>query len=256
MLRRDRVGGALLGSALACFGAHDLLFAMGVIQAAPGPPWVPGAAWSSTAAGAGLLVGGVGLLLRWRAPWPALLVAIALVARVLVVHVPLVLVNVRAPGPWTSAGEILSIAGGALSLAAPAGGGARPWALTWARSRVVAPVLFAMPLFVFGAQHLMYGRFVATLVPAWIPARLFWAYFVGAAFLAAACAILARRAAGLASLLLGLMFLSWVLVVHLPRVVASPHFGNGWTSMFVALAMSGAALAAGSAVGPWPRARA
>jgi hypothetical protein len=36
------------------------------------------------------------------------------------------------------------------------------------------------------------------------------------------------------------MFLLWVLILHAPRVVGALHNGNEWTSMFVALAMSGA----------------
>ena len=42
--------------------------------------------------------------------------------------------------------------------------------------------------------------------------------------------------------LLGLMFFLWVVILHAPRVAASPHNGNEWTSAFVALAMSGSAL--------------
>jgi len=44
-------------------------------------------------------------------------------------------------------------------------------------------IFIAIALVVFGVQHFMYGVFVAGLVPAWMPGRLFWAYFVGAAFL-------------------------------------------------------------------------
>jgi uncharacterized membrane protein YphA (DoxX/SURF4 family) len=87
-------------------------------------------------------------------------------------------------------------------------------------------------------------------VPAWIPDRLFWAYFVGVAFVAAALCIAAQKAARLSAILLGLMFFLWVLIVHLPRVAAAPHNGNEWTSLFVALAMSGGALLiAGAAKG-------
>jgi hypothetical protein len=39
------------------------------------------------------------------------------------------------------------------------------------------------------------------------------------------------------------MFFSWVLILHAPRVWASPHNGNEWTSAFICLAMSGAAFA-------------
>ncbi len=87
----------------------------------------------------------------------------------------------------------------------------------------------------------MYGAFVATLIPAWMPGRLFWAYFVGVAFFAAALAIVSGKLAPLAATLLGAMFLLWVVMLHAPRVAAALHNANEWTSMFVALAMSGGA---------------
>jgi hypothetical protein len=34
-----------------------------------------------------------------------------------------------------------------------------------------------------------------------------------------------------------------MLIIHFPRVVTSPHNANEWTSAFIALAMSGSALA-------------
>jgi uncharacterized membrane protein len=88
-------------------------------------------------------------------------------------------------------------------------------------------------------QHFQYAKFVATIVPAWIPARLFWAYFVGVAFIAAALAIVTRKMARTASILLGTMFFIWVIILHVPRVAAQPRNGNEVTSLLVALAMSG-----------------
>jgi hypothetical protein len=36
------------------------------------------------------------------------------------------------------------------------------------------------------------------------------------------------------------MFFLWVVVLHAPRVCASLHNGDEWSSLFVALAMAGA----------------
>jgi uncharacterized membrane protein YphA (DoxX/SURF4 family) len=231
--------------AIASFGMHYLAFAAGVSAAAPGPPWFPGPHWMSWVAGAGLLVAGVSLLIDLRGEWAALLLGLALFLRVAIIHLPRVLVNVHDPGPWTSAGEMLSICGGTLVLV-----GALARSLDGSRlpnssntAAVAGQYLFALPLFIFGAQHLMYGQFVATLIPAWIPGHLFWAYFIGGAFIATALAILTRQLAALASSLLGLMLFLWVLILHSPRVAASPHNGNEWTSALVALAMCGSAWA-------------
>src|ERR1700734_3833213 len=48
---------------------------------------------------------------------------------------------------------------------------------------------FAIPLAVFGALHLSAARGLMQLVPAYMPWRLFWAYFVGCALLAASLSI-------------------------------------------------------------------
>jgi hypothetical protein len=37
------------------------------------------------------------------------------------------------------------------------------------------------------------------------------------------------------------MFFLWVAVVHIPRVVASPHTESEWTSCFIALAIGASA---------------
>ena len=49
----------------------------------------------------------------------------------------------------------------------------------------LACVFFAAPLAVFGAEHLTDAEDIVQLIPAWMPARLFWAYFVGVALIAA-----------------------------------------------------------------------
>ncbi|HUC52872.1 MAG TPA: hypothetical protein VMR90_02425 [Candidatus Cybelea sp.] len=98
-----------------------------------------------------------------------------------------------------------------------------------------------MSLVVFGVQHFIYGGFVATLVPAFMPGRLFWAYFVGVAFFAAAIGILTRMLARAAATMLGLMFFLFVVLLHIPRIIGKTSDGNEWTSGFVALAMCGGA---------------
>jgi hypothetical protein len=91
---------------------------------------------------------------------------------VLWVYVPKLVANPHDAGRWTSGAELLALCGAARVLAG---------AHTTIR---LGRFLFALPLLVFGIQHSMYARYVATLVPSWIPGHLFWAYFVGVAFIA------------------------------------------------------------------------
>ena len=67
--------------------------------------------------------------------------------------------------------------------------------------------LFALTLVIFGWQHFDVASFIATLIPAWMPARLFLAYFTGGAFIAAGVAIGANVQARLGAAWLGIMFL-------------------------------------------------
>jgi uncharacterized membrane protein len=108
-------------------------------------------------------------------------------------------------------------------------------------------IFIAVALVVFGVQHFIYAGFVAGLVPAWMPGRLFWAYFVGVAFFAAAAGILYQRLARPAASLLGVMFFLFVAMLHIPRIAMHSHDGNEWTSGFVALAMCGGAWVLASA---------
>jgi uncharacterized membrane protein len=108
-------------------------------------------------------------------------------------------------------------------------------------SKSLGRVFVAVSLLVFGVQHFIYGGFVATLVPAFMPGRLFWAYFVGVAFIAAAIGILTRMLARPAATMLGVMFFLFVVLLHIPRIIGNSRDGNEWTSGFVALAACGGA---------------
>ena len=108
------------------------------------------------------------------------------------------------------------------------------------KRQTLGRVFVTISLVVFGVQHFMYGGFVATLVPAFMPGRLFWAYFVGVAFVAAASGVHTRMLARPAATMLGVMFFLFVVLLHIPRIIGNSN-GNEWTSGFVALAMCGGA---------------
>jgi uncharacterized membrane protein len=108
---------------------------------------------------------------------------------------------------------------------------------------IISPgrIFIAVSLVVFAIQHFLYANFVATLVPGWMPGRLFWAYFVGVAFVAAAIGAVVPRMTRPAGILLGILFFLFVVTLHIPRIATHSRDGNEWTSGFVALAMCGGA---------------
>jgi hypothetical protein len=217
-------------------------FALQYLRILPiaGPPWYPVRGTLSIAAGILLLAAAAGLLFRDAAHLAALLLGAALFLRVLVFHLPQLLMHLRDANIWTGFAEMLAIAAGAWMLAAELPGTRSPFTLALATARYI----FAATLVIFGVLHFMYAFFISNLIPAWIPGRFFFANFVGLCFIAAALAITAGVRARLAAYLLAAMFLIWVAILHAPRVAAAPHNGNEWTSMCIALAMGASSLAA------------
>ena len=167
----------------------------------------------------------------------ALLVGILLFILFIYPHLATLLSDIHNPNPWTVTAEDLALASGAIIIS----GDAQNPALPLGKSALAhnGRILFAISLIVFAVQHFMYADFIATLVPAWIPFKLFWAYFIGVAFSLASISLLTNIKTRLASALLGFMFLFWVIFLHLPRVAAATHIEPEKTSMFIALAMCG-----------------
>lgn len=113
------------------------------------------------------------------------------------------------------------------------------------------PLFYAAPLAGFGTEHFTQAQGIASIVPAWIPWHLFWAYFVGACFIAAGFSLVTRIQARLAASLVGLTFFLFVMLMDAPAWSQQP--GN---RIFAAIALrelafSGGALAlAASLSGP------
>ena len=93
-------------------------------------------------------------------------------------------------------------------------------------------ISIAVPIAVFGADHLTSPQSIAKIVPAWMPGKLFWAYFVGIALVAAALSLIFRVRVRLSATLLGIMLLCFVAMIHIPNAIAAP--GNRFTWTIVA----------------------
>lgn len=84
----------------------------------------------------------------------------------------------------------------------------------------LGPLFLALPMAVFGADHFVFSKTVAAIVPSWIPGHMFWTYFVGIALIASALSIVTRQHSALAAFLLSAMLCSFVLLIHLPSLAA------------------------------------
>src|ERR1700722_12633304 len=82
---------------------------------------------------------------------------------------------------------------------------------THGRDRIMpfGRLFLAIPLAVFGTEHLTNTADIANIVPRWLPAHEFWVYLVGIALIAAALSIAVRVPSALAATLLGAMLFSF-----------------------------------------------
>ncbi len=207
------------------------------------PEALPDRAVLAYGVGSLLVVVGLCLALKTRVRLAALVLGGLLLVFALTSHLPTLLTNPANPAPWTPFFEFVGLAGGALVL----GGWFSPgnaYAVQMGPGQALirwGRCLFAGSLLVFAGLHFLFAEFIATLIPIWMPGRLFWAYFVGVAFVATAISLLLNRFVSVSGTLLGSMFLLWVVVLHIPRAVAKPHVEPEWTSLLIALAMGGVA---------------
>jgi uncharacterized membrane protein len=104
-------------------------------------------------------------------------------------------------------------------------------------------LFLAIPMAVFGTEHLTDTADIASIVPKWMPAHTFWAYLVGFALIAAALSITLKIQARLVATLLGAMFCCFVLMIHIPNIVASKGDRFLWAVGLRDIAFAGGAFA-------------
>src|SRR6266481_838936 len=208
----------------------------------PVPPWTHGEHIFSYLTGAILLVISVSLLINKEARLSATILGLLFMFCVVFLHAAKHFSEIVHDGSTrTRAFETFALGGAAFILAALVSKGSSIQLLASANPvlAVIGRYIYAFSMVIFGIQHFMYAQFIAFLIPKWMPAHLFLAYFTGTAFIAAGVAIAVHIFSRMASILLGIMFFLWVITLHTPRVIASPHNTDELVSLLVALAFSG-----------------
>jgi uncharacterized membrane protein len=202
----------------------------------PGFPWRHGLAYAS---GAVLLVGGIGLLFKSTAVRSALALSGYQLIWVLVLGAEVV------PHPnvvgWLTFGQGLLPAIGGYLLAVSLEG------VETERVKWIARMLFGLCCVFFGISHFKYPQATVNVMPPWIPAHLAFAYLTGGAHLAAGLGLLTGILSRLAATLEALMLASFVLLVHIPSVGASPapywapNAQSQWTEVLMVLLVAASA---------------
>lgn len=108
---------------------------------------------------------------------------------------------------------------------------------------LLAPLFYAAPLVAFGGQHFTLNKVIASLIPAWIPWHVFFAYFVGTCFIAAGLSMVTRVQTRVAASLVGLTFFLFVLLMDIPGWARNPHNRFAMALALRELSFSGGALA-------------
>lgn len=215
--------------ALALLGLGILGFVTGdfALNWQPVPSSIPGRTVLAYLTAALLTALGAGLLFdRYRYEF-ALATAVTFLVWALLLHGPGVVADPLNVLPWLGFTERLQVAAGALMLAQ--------------RNMLAARIAFGLCLPIFGLSHWAYPQFTADMIPGFIPAHLFLAYFTGGCHIAAGVAIVTNVLARVAAVLFAVMVSGFVLLLHLPRVIGDPGSRTEWTMIVIAMTMAGAA---------------
>ena len=121
---------------------------------------------------------------------------------------------------------------------------------------LLGPLFYAMPIAAFGAEHYTEAKGIASIVPAWIPWHLFWAYFVGGCLIAAAFSLVTGIQTRLAASLLALTFFLFVALMDAPGWMQQPRDRFVLALMLRELSFGAGPLALAASLSVQPRQRA
>lgn len=125
----------------------------------------------------------------------------------------------------------------------------------------LARVLFGLTCIFYGWSHFAYADYTASMVPAWLPGRLPFAYLTGAAHIAAGIGIVVGVLPRLSAALEATMMSLFGLLVWVPTFWAQPRPNwatppqNQWSELVVNLVLAAAAWTVAFSWSPGPRHR-
>ncbi len=190
---------------------------------------------------------GIGLFWRRIAAIAARVLLVYLVLKLLVFRVPDVVPAPAVLGSWYGFVETAVIVAAAWVLYAWF---AADWDRRWLGFAAgdtgvrIARVLFGLALIFFGASHFIYVNLTTPLVPGWLPAHLFWAYFFGCTYIAAGVAVLIGVYARLAAALVAVQMALFTVLVWVPKLAegqTSSVTGLSWSEFIVSWTLMAAA---------------
>jgi hypothetical protein len=152
---------------------------------------------------------------------------------------------------WENAAKELTLAGGAFVIAGCFTRKNKSPTRSLTNLIPIGAILFSVTIIFYGILHFLFAEAASAMIPAWIPAHIFWMYFCGVALMGSGIAIIIKIKTNLIATLLGTMILIWFIFLHIPRVIAAPaaDMKDEITSAFFALAYSGIAFVVAGVAG-------
>ena len=232
------------GAAIAAFGIIQLVTQNFLSALLPVPPALPLRWLLMVLSSAVFILAGVCIIFGIRRQLALVAAGTLLAVFLFALQLPILLANLHNGGNWAVVFEGVMLTSGAFIIAAGIPDEAlisRRWRRTIHLLAMIGHYLFALSLFVFCIQHIMYFDYILSLIPSWMPVRMLLDYVVVVAYLLCGISFVIGQRVGLAATWLGIMFFLWVLLLHAPRAIGKWNVETEWTSLFVALAVCGVA---------------
>jgi uncharacterized membrane protein len=214
-----RIGRLLFALSIVASGIYQLVTGRWVNLVPVNPAKLP-PPWQPYLLGVLFVLIGVGLLVRRTVSAAAIALAVLLLVLFFGFGLPLALAHASTGYVWVDPLMMLALLGGVSLVAVPSEGspGGTVDRVFETATRFV-PLALGAFLAYCGLSHFPYAKYVASLIPPWIPAHMFWTYFAAIALIAGGIGVLVPRTARLAATLSGIMLFSWVFLVHIPLAI-------------------------------------
>jgi len=221
-----KIGRILFALSVVASGIYQLLTGRYVNLVPVNPARLP-PPWQPYLFGVLFVLIGVALLIRRTVSVAAITLAALLLVLFFGFGLPVALAHASTGYVWVDPLMMLALLGG-VSLAAAPRGGSPHSSVDRVFETAARFVPWALGAFLAycGLSHFPYAKYVASLIPPWIPAHMFWTYFAAMALIAGGIGVLVPRTARLAATLSGIMLFSWVFLVHIPLAINTQNAGE------------------------------
>jgi uncharacterized membrane protein len=211
-----RIGRLLFALSVVASGIYQLVTGRFVNLVPVNPAHVQ--PWQAYVLGVILVLIGMGLLVRRTVTAAAIALAILLLVLFFGFSLRVAIANAPMGYVWVDPLMILAILSGVGLTVVPPEGARSIDRVFEKSSRFVTLALGAFMAYC-GALHFPYAKYVAGLIPPWIPGHMFWTYFAAVALIAGGIGVLVPQTARLAATLSGIMLISWFFLVHIPLAI-------------------------------------